>query len=310
MADLELDGNVELVDREQNRIPEPPKVSHSAALISMPGNLADQMRLGVTDDGLRLFAKLVEKIANLSEDYKDTLHLHRVTVKSQEWQAFVDLVKRELPVLDAYEDCWPVAAIVREHRRRRFNGRKEGLLRWQSKAPAELADDLRRAPSPLPRDDSEQAPVAGPSGMAHDDGESEDYKASAQDADAPNLLPMAQAIALQRLVALGAPVRGRIAASRRSQSGLDMAPMRTGVVNMSPVLDFLSKLRPEQTRLLPVLAAKGIVDGAALDGFAHFPAKQRKSMLNSWLREEAITELQFEVLNGGFERMGAGAAME
>lgn len=86
--------------------------------------------------------------------------------------------------------------------------------------------------------------------------------------------------------------------------------MRTGVVNMSPVLDFLSKLRPEQTRLLPVLAAKGIVDGAALDGFAHFPAKQRKSMLNSWLREEAITELQFEVLNGGFERMGAGAAME
>ncbi|EIW59766.1 uncharacterized protein TRAVEDRAFT_47067 [Trametes versicolor FP-101664 SS1] len=335
MADFELDGNANLVDRERNRIPEPRKVSHSAALISMPGNLADQMRLGGTDDGLRLFAKLVEKIANLSEDHKDTLHLHRVTVKSQEWQAFVDLVKRELPVLDAYENCWPVAAIVREHRRRSFNGRKEGLLRWQSKAPAELADDLRRAPSPLPRDDSEQAPVAGPSGMAHDDGESEDYQASAQDADAPNLLPMLRSrasrepsVELKMQASSSCPgsgnrapaTRGARRTGARADRRISKVSVRAGhgadahhdagVVNMSPVLDFLSKLRPEQTRLLPVLAAKGIVDGAALDGFAHFPAKQRKSMLNSWLREEAITELQFEVLNGGFERMGAGAAME
>ncbi len=86
--------------------------------------------------------------------------------------------------------------------------------------------------------------------------------------------------------------------------------MPEGGDKLKPVLKFLSALCPEQSGLLPVLASKGIVDNATLDGFAHFPTKQRKALLNSWLREEAITELQFEVLNGGFERIGSEAGVE
>lgn len=80
---------------------------------------------------------------------------------------------------------------------------------------------------------------------------------------------------------------------------------------LKSVLKFLSTLRPEQSGLLPVLALKGIVDEVTLNGFARFPVKQRKALLNSWLREEAITELQFEVLNSGFEKLlGAEVGME
>lgn len=67
----------------------------------------------------------------------------------------------------------------------------------------------------------------------------------------------------------------------------------------------MDALFPEQTSLLPILVSKGIVDGAALNAFARFPSRRRKLLLNSWLREESITELQFEVLNEGFENMGA-----
>ncbi len=36
--------------------------------------------------------------------------------------------------MDTYEDAWPIAAIVREHRRRSLYGTREGLLHWQRRA--------------------------------------------------------------------------------------------------------------------------------------------------------------------------------
>lgn len=42
-------------------------------------------------------------------------------------------VKDELPIINAYENAWPVAAIVRVHRHKKKVG-GVGLLNWEDKA--------------------------------------------------------------------------------------------------------------------------------------------------------------------------------
>lgn len=42
-------------------------------------------------------------------------------------------VKDELPIINAYDDAWPVAFIVRAHRHKKKMG-SVGLLNWEDKA--------------------------------------------------------------------------------------------------------------------------------------------------------------------------------
>lgn len=72
---------------------------------------------------------------------------------------------------------------------------------------------------------------------------------------------------------------------------------------LAPVREFLRALQPEQSSLLPLLVKKGVRTGTDLDGLARMPRERRKRLLILWLLEEAITQLQFEALDAGFEAM-------
>ncbi|OJT07157.1 hypothetical protein TRAPUB_1972 [Trametes pubescens] len=351
----QLDGDppnpVEHWQDRPGEIPKPARISHYLGADMTPGNLAHQMALARTGRDLRLFCKVVARIATLNEEVEKEFHMKYVTEKCPGLRKIVDIVTREFPFMNAYENVWPIIAIVREHRHRK-KYTTNGLIHWEGQAPALVEGENRRVQtasmSPR-RDDSRGATGsggivdssrdAGPSdlhysvrymfSLRHRPPVSQEYhpcqfqhiqrhhepdaqvqvQPSSGSTNPGDRISTTQMCRTSGLGLRPAPVESSarsLTATGPLQSRQD-APGRTD--KRGPVFDFLGALSPEQTSLLSVFVSKGIVDGAALDGFAEFPSKRRKLLLNSWLREETITELQFEVLNEAFESMGAEARM-
>ncbi|EIW59765.1 uncharacterized protein TRAVEDRAFT_47066 [Trametes versicolor FP-101664 SS1] len=302
-----------------------------------PGNLADQMRLGQTVRGLRVFSKVVGRISTLSEDLKDTLDLQIISTKSPDVWTLVDIVKDEFPFMNAYDKAWPIFAIVREHRHKKLYGRRDGLVDWERKAPPSADGDprelLETPPVPPPRPDSGDAAASALSRTVHEGdahgtvgspgagsaGSSQHSQVNTPNRGSNERDVQAQGQSTNRVAHPGDHAsttasqasRPRLAPASPAHSPSAAGPSQStqgapeGKDKRDPVFEFLDALFPEQTSLLPLLVSKGIVDGAALNAFARFPSRRRKLLLNAWLREESITELQFEVLNEGFENMGA-----
>ncbi|KAL1947848.1 hypothetical protein VTO73DRAFT_13572 [Trametes versicolor] len=340
-----------------NLIPQPKKVSEHLSP-NRKGNpsLATQMRLGKTARRLAFYCRLVARIAALSEKHAAGITFITTSTKHPqyaEWQAFVDIVKDELPIINAYENAWPVAAIVRVHRHKKKVG-GVGLLNWEDKAPrgsdsthqATLDSDAEHpelhhaADSATGRSASASAAANAPSLVASrrpaqdpDAGRSRDrtnrpYNGPRDSTPRTRGSQFLQSVYIR---ARPAPSTGtsfsaglspgtEISSSAGPSSGagfsLSTGPSSASAAGvhssgyedasglvLAPVREFLRALHPEQTALLPVLVKKGVRTGADLDGLACMPRERRKRLLILWLLEEAITQLQFEALDAGFEAM-------
>ncbi|KAI0831257.1 hypothetical protein BC628DRAFT_1500154 [Trametes gibbosa] len=115
----------------QSPIPKPQSITY----VMRPGwkhCMASQMRLASSRRDLRIYCKLVAKIAKRSEQH--VKGVHRIDPRSHEswprWLTFLKLITEELPILQAYQDAWPVAAIVKVHRHKSKSPRGLGLLQW------------------------------------------------------------------------------------------------------------------------------------------------------------------------------------
>ncbi|OJT06125.1 hypothetical protein TRAPUB_3060 [Trametes pubescens] len=278
-------------------------------------------------------AHLQVETAALSEEHAGPINFITTNPKLPryaEWKIFVNIVMKELPIMNAYENGWPIAYIVRGHRHLKKKGCAAGLLNWEAKAPLGFSSkrratldvsehpDLRRAAaSAVGRPASASAAAKGPPPVvssrrpAHspDAGRPRDCTRSARPYDRPrDSTPCPRGSQFLQSVYIR-PRPGASSSSTRtgtssSTAGPSSSASDTGTHDdLEPVREFLRALQPEQSGLLPVLVAKGVRTGADLDGLACMPRERRKRLFVLWLLEEAITQLQFDALDAGFEAM-------
>ncbi|KAI0637020.1 hypothetical protein C8Q77DRAFT_541306 [Trametes polyzona] len=319
-------------DKEQ-RIPLPRGFrSCSFAPLATRNALAVYMRLGDSPGALRTYCQIVATVASLSEEHAN--HIPVIPIRTdrcrEEWLKFVELfliplhwqVKTELPILNRYVDAWPAAVIVREHRHRR-RVTLGGLTTWsehrmlaaanttslrnqsvdddhhqaislRGKENTTAAGAARRPPSlPSPRHSS--CPRARPRGR---DGQRHTPAPAAS--RAPRIAENSGNPPASRADSSSEPTHDE--PRKELQEARLLEPCRREHAQV--VLEFLRSLLPDQSALLPVLVEKGVVDGVQLDGLARMPAPRRKKLLNAWLREESINELQFDALDAGLEARG------
>ncbi|KAH9854190.1 hypothetical protein C2E23DRAFT_884289 [Lenzites betulinus] len=338
--------------------------------------LAAQMRLASNRKELRIYCKLVAKIAKRSDKYATSVRRidPREPKNWHRWLTFVERITDELPILKAYEDAWPVTAIAQplpampkglnsppendvnasnipddeashepdtsdEDSRSSSNASDSGdsgvatpsTHRQQQPTPPHSTDEGRdggSSPSSASRSGTRKRVASrGSPGIQIRDGTNSStthvhpikLAHGRQFFDAVCIPPYKRscvstpdALAPSKSASAPGPGPGPARTSIPQASASASAPVPSSSsppTSTNPVLAFLCALCPAQDALLPVLAQKGVTDGAQLRGLARMPAARRKALLNAWLREDAISELQFAALEAGLAGVARAGEM-
>ncbi|KAI0670433.1 hypothetical protein C8Q78DRAFT_1036160 [Trametes maxima] len=288
-------------------IPRPIKISHAISpILRKPGSLASQMRLDDSSSNLRVYCNIVTTIGALADKHKRLFDEEGVTGRSMAWEGFMEMVRHQLPIINSYEDAWPVIDLVREHRHRTKQTSSSGLQHFNRKHGRRLGvDSVSTAPLNTTtstgmnhQSQVDALPGSLPTRRCRSDRGSLRTVATCPAGPSSTSGPDTHGPSVQ-------PEQGRHTEApprRENDSGIRASvsvPATDG-----PVVAFLGSLCPDQSALLPVFLAAGIADGAALNGVARMEG--RNKWLYSLVREGTLTELQFIAVVAGLDKMRSG----
>ncbi|KAI0681788.1 hypothetical protein C8T65DRAFT_751277 [Cerioporus squamosus] len=86
-------------------IPKPDKVSTLFKPSQERDSLSFQMRLSGSPEKVNMYCEIIEKVAQLIDGYKPAVSGPR---ERGQWQTFLKHVTKKCPILQKYEDAWPV----------------------------------------------------------------------------------------------------------------------------------------------------------------------------------------------------------
>ncbi|TBU50716.1 hypothetical protein BD309DRAFT_1025160 [Dichomitus squalens] len=256
----------------------------SPELVSKPGHLcrrvvniddgseslAHQMGLTNSRQDLVMYFDIVNTAGTLCDKYlpPDPGIMSRYTAVKRK---IIKKLLEKYPILGHYENNWPLKVMIQYHRQLRRNGSKTGIICSPTRILKATTVAARRKSDEkchriLREDDTP--------GIPHQDGPSRDATPS-----------------------IG-----------RSDDVREPSPSLTAVDNPAessaipvPILDFLSALAQDLSFLLAVFISHGVGDDTSLQSMLQM--NNWRSWMYTWVREGVLTELQFQMIVDGLEKL-------
>ncbi|KAI0709177.1 hypothetical protein C8Q76DRAFT_742385 [Earliella scabrosa] len=255
----------------------PTKISRRVVAVDDGQCLARQMGLVNSPADVTLYFEILGTVGTYCDRYMPP-HKDMEDVRDAKHMLY-DKVKKKHPVLERYEELWPIGVMLNQHRQLRRAGASRGIIRTEDEIKACKRHFVKQH-------------VRGEEGK-----KKSPVRSSTRPAEVHSINSMCYKSTQKENVPLPSSSTSQQSRARSTATLVVEQPPTNAVIL------FLQSLAQDLSFLLSTFVSHGVKDGPSLCsvlGIANW-----RAWLYSWVKEGMLTELQFKMVCDGFERMAA-----